>query len=414
MSKRKTHEEFVREMTIKQPAIDVIGQYIDDKSGVHCKCKVCGFDRYSSEKLWNPTPNNLLRKSNPTGCPQCSRCIKTHEKFIQEMSEKRPDINVLGIYKNKRSGVHCQCRVCGFSKYQDGTKWMPLPDNILRGMGCPNCNNENKTSFAEQAILFYCNKFTTAVNRYTKFGVEIDVWLPELNVGIEYNGMYWHDKRRQRDQIKLDVLKKNNIRMITIQDNGENTIDGDVITHSGCGKKFNEIDWAIKQLFILLHISDIEVKTEQDEHAIYAQYASLKKENSFEFNYPDKAKEWDCEKNGNVTPDMVSKQSSRKFFRICPLCNTSYKTALVNWIKRDGCHMCAGERQRGSNNPVAKSVLMFDTDGVLYKQFECGRDVAKYLGISIPSASRRCIDHKPLEFGICLGYTLWYAIDYKC
>jgi hypothetical protein len=76
--------------------------------------------------------------------------------------------------------------------------------------------------------------------------------------------------------------------------------------------------------------------------------------------------------------------------------------------------MCAGERQRGSNNPTAKSVLMFDADGVLYKQFECGRDVAKYLDISISSASRRCIDHKPLELGIFLGYTLWYAIDYKC
>lgn len=413
MGKYKTHEEFIREMKTKQPNIEVLGQYIHGKSSVYCKCKICGFDRYPNGKPWEPTPNNLLHK-NPTGCPQCSGNVKTHKKFIQEMNEKRPDINVLGIYKNYHSGVHCQCKICGFNKYQDGTLWNPLPSNILKGMGCPNCNNDNKTSFAEQAILFYCNKFTTAVNRYTKFGVEIDVWLPELNVGIEYNGMYWHDKRRQRDQIKLDVLKKNNIRMITIQDNGENTINGDVITHSGCGKKFNEIDWAIKQLLILLRISDVEIKTEQDEHDIYAQYASLKKENSFEFNYPDKAKEWDYEKNGNVTPDMVSRQSSRKFFRICPLCNTSYKTALVNWIKRDGCHMCAGERQRGSNNPVAKSVLMFDTDGVLHKQFECGRDVAKYLGISISSASRRCIDHKPLEFGACLGYTLWYAIDYKC
>lgn len=339
---------------------------------------------------------------------------KTHEEFIREMNEKRPDINILGKYKNKRSGVHCQCKICGFSKYQDGTAWMPLPGNILRGMGCPNCNNENKTSFAEQAILFYCNKFTTAINRYTKFGVEIDVWLPELNIGVEYNGMYWHDKRRQKDQAKIDILRKNNIRIITIQDNGENTVNGDVITHAGCGKNFNEIDWAIKQLFVLLDISDIEINTEQNEQAIYAQYASFKKENSFAFNYPDKAKEWDYEKNGNVTPDMVSKQSDRKFFRICPLCNTSYKTALVNWIKRDGCHMCAGERQRGLNNPVAKPVLMFDTDGVLCEQFECERVAAKYLGISPSSASRRCKDHKPLEFGARLGCTLWHASDCKC
>ena len=339
---------------------------------------------------------------------------KTHKEFIQEMNEKRPDIKVLGEYKNKRSGVHCQCKICGFSKYEDGTVWMPLPGNILRGMGCPNCNNENKTSFAEQAILFYCNKFTTAINRYTKFGVEIDVWLPELNVGIEYNGMYWHDKRRQKDQAKIDILRKNNIRIITIQDNGENAINGDIITHAGCGKQFTEIDWAIKHLLVLLHISDVKINTEQDEQAIYSQYASFKKENSFAFNYPEKAKEWDYEKNDNVTPDMVSKQSSRKFFRICPLCNTSYKTTLGNWIRKKCCRICANERQRGLNNPMAKQILMLDADGMPCKQFDCGKDVAKYLGISSPSVSRRCKDHKPLEFGTCLGYTLCHASDYKC
>lgn len=410
---KKTHEEFINEMKIKQPNIEVLGKYIHSKSGVYCKCKICGFDCYPNGKLWKPIPNNLLHK-NPTGCPQCSGSVKTHEKFIQEMSEKRPDINVMGKYKNKRSGVHCQCKICGFSQYQDGTAWTPLPENLLSGMGCPNCNNENKTSFAEQAILFYCNKFTTAINRYTKFGVEIDIWLPELNVGIEYNGMHWHNKRRQKDQVKLDTLRKNNIRMITIQDSGENAIIGDVITHAGCGKKFNEIDWAIKQLLELLHISDVGISTERDEQAIYAQYASSKKENSFEFNYPDKAKEWDYDKNGDVTPDKVNKQSVRKFFRICPLCNTSYKTALVNWIKRDGCRACAGERQRGLNNPVAKPVLIFDADGALFKQFECERDAAKYLGISTSSVSRRCKDHKPLEFGAYLGCTLWHVSDCKC
>lgn len=408
---KKTHEEFVSEMEIKQPNIEVMGQYINNKSGVYCKCKICGFDRYPSGKLWEPIPNNLL-STKPIRCPQCSGHIKIHEKFMQEMNEKRPDISVLGKYKGNRSGIHCQCKICGFNQYQDGTAWTPLPDNILRGMGCPSCNNENKTSFAEQAILFYCNKFTTALNRCMKFGVEIDIWLPELNIGVEYNGMHWHNDRQHKDRVKLDILQKNNIRIITIQDNGNNSVCGDVIAHIGYGKNFNEIDWAIKQLLTLLNVSDVEVNTEQDEQMIYAQYTSSKKEKSFMFNYPDKAKEWDYEKN-DVTPDMVSKQSGRKYFRICPLCGTSYKTSLSNWVRRSGCHICADERQRGSNNIMAKPVLMFDVDGILYKQFECERDVAKYLNISTTSVSRRCKDHKPLTFGDYIGCILWHANDYK-
>lgn len=413
MARKKTHKEFVREMAIKQPTIDVIGQYVGNKTGVYCKCKICGFDCYPNGKIWSPTPNNLLHINKPISCPQCSGHVKTYEKFIQEMKEKRPDINVIGVYKNMNSGIHCQCKICGFNRYMDGTAWTPKPSHLLSGMGCPNCNNENKTSFAEQAILFYCNKFTTAINKYTKFGVEIDIWLPDLNTGIEYNGMYWHNKRKQKDKMKLNILHKNNIRMIVIQDSGENIINGDVITHTGCGKKYNEIDWAIKQLLTLLHISGIEVKTEQDEQAIYVQYASLKKKNSFAFNYPDKAEEWDYKRNCGVTPDMVNKQSDKMFFRICPICHTSYKTSLSNWIRRDGCHTCAPERQKGANNPTAKPVLLFDANGILFKQFDCETDTAKYLEISQSSVSRRCKDHKSLKSSICFGFTLWHANDYK-
>lgn len=111
---------------------------------------------------------------------------------------------------------------------------------------------------------------------------------------------------------------------------------------------------------------------------------------------------------------MVNKQSDRRFFRICPICGTRYKTSLVNWIKRDGCHACAGERQRGINNPTAKPVFVFNAEGVFCQQFECERDAAKFLDISASSVGRRCKDHKPLTFGKYIGFTLWNLNDYQC
>lgn len=410
MIKRKTKEEFIEEMKIKQPNIKVLGEYINNKTGIYCQCEICGFNHYPNGELWTPTPNNLLKG---TSCPVCSGKIKPHNKFIQEMDKVRPDIEVLGRYQNTHIGIHCRCRVCGFDHYKSGKKWTPLPNNILKGMGCPNCGNVNKTSFAEQAILFYLKQVTVAKNRYTEFKKEIDIWLPELNVGVEYNGMYWHKERINKDNDKINYFKNKHIRIIVVQDGDKNSINGDIITHCGIGKQFDGIDWSIKQLFMLLHLPKIDIDTNRDEQAIYAQYASIKKENSFEFNFPDKAKEWDYEKNGGITPNMVSKQSTRKFYRICPLCHTSYKTSLSNWVRHEGCHSCSGERQRGENNPIAKMVLLFDAKYILCKQFESERDAAKYLNISTSSVSRRCRDHKPLTFGDYIGYVLWHINDYE-
>ena len=60
--KRKTTEEFREEMRIKQPDILVLGEYINSKTGVLCRCLKCGYE-------WYPTPNTVLRNH---GCPACA------------------------------------------------------------------------------------------------------------------------------------------------------------------------------------------------------------------------------------------------------------------------------------------------------------------------------------------------------
>lgn len=61
----KTHQQFVLEMSLKHPNIEVIGNYTGGKFSVQCKCKIDGH-------IWNPTPNNLL-KPQKQGCPKCAK-----------------------------------------------------------------------------------------------------------------------------------------------------------------------------------------------------------------------------------------------------------------------------------------------------------------------------------------------------
>lgn len=63
MGKRqKTHEEFVMEMELVNPNIEIIGRYVTGKTKVKCRCKIDGYE-------WDGYPSNLLRGN---GCAVCS------------------------------------------------------------------------------------------------------------------------------------------------------------------------------------------------------------------------------------------------------------------------------------------------------------------------------------------------------
>lgn len=58
----KTTEDFINEMAIINPNIEIIGEYNGSESHVDCKCKLCGH-------LWSPLGRSL---KNGQGCPHCT------------------------------------------------------------------------------------------------------------------------------------------------------------------------------------------------------------------------------------------------------------------------------------------------------------------------------------------------------
>ena len=43
-------------------------------------------------------------------------------------------------------------------------------------------------------------------NRYSKFKEEIDIYIPSLNLAIEFDGFYWHKNKFERDINKTKKL----------------------------------------------------------------------------------------------------------------------------------------------------------------------------------------------------------------
>ena len=72
---RKTHEQFVKELENINPDVEVIGEYIGNKSLIKLRCKKC-------ENEWDTKPNSLI--SSRSGCPRCksSHGEKAISKFL--------------------------------------------------------------------------------------------------------------------------------------------------------------------------------------------------------------------------------------------------------------------------------------------------------------------------------------------
>ena len=129
--RKKTHEEFIKELEIKQPDIEVLGKYINNNTPLLCRCKIDGHE-------WNPRPKHLLSNH---GCPICGlksnskHRTKTNEEFIKEFNTKFPNSNIelLSEYTGVNDYINCKCMI-------DGHEWKVTAHNLLRGRNCPECH----------------------------------------------------------------------------------------------------------------------------------------------------------------------------------------------------------------------------------------------------------------------------------
>jgi len=57
---------------------------------------------------------------------------KTSNEFLKELELVNSNIKILGKYINAKTRIQCKCKKC------NGI-WSPIPDSLLRGIGCPFC-----------------------------------------------------------------------------------------------------------------------------------------------------------------------------------------------------------------------------------------------------------------------------------
>jgi len=92
---------------------------------------------------------------------------------------------------------------------------------VINNKQCTVCYKvDDKQSFKETEIFeFIRSVYNGEIIRSYRDGLEIDIYLPDLKVGFEFNGLYWHSELFKQKNYHLDKInhfKKRDIRIIYI------------------------------------------------------------------------------------------------------------------------------------------------------------------------------------------------------
>ena len=212
---QKTLEDHIYELSLYNPNIEVVGEYINARTKTLYKCKIDGY-------TWEAYPHSVI---GGTGCPKCAGNIKrTHDEYVEILSFTNSDIEVIGTYINCKTPILHKCKV-------DGYEWEVSPSVMLQNGSCPVC----KETSGERQIRQWLEKHSIAYVFQYKFDncrdinpLPFDFYLPDYNMVCEYDGIqhyksieYFGGEKtfkytQKHDNIKNEYCKNNNIILLRI------------------------------------------------------------------------------------------------------------------------------------------------------------------------------------------------------
>lgn len=328
-----------------------------------------------------------------TGCPICSGRVAL--KGVNDLATTHPQI-AAEWHPTKNGELKPENFKIGSDKVvwwkcYKGHEWKT---NIYhrQGTGCPECLKERFTSFPEQAIFYYVKTILKNVyNRYMLDGkIEIDIYIPEYKIAIEYDGAKFHNTSEglKRDKQKYDYLHTRGVYLIRVKESKidpfiKNVADiclgyEDNINNRNLLQILNDLQTVLSKRLNIEISFDIDLQ--RDRQQIYKQYIDIEKENSIAVLYPHLINEWVYEKNSPTTPNMVTKGSEKVFWWRCPK-GHEYQAKVKNRV-RHNCPYCAnvkvltGFNDLATTHPhLAKQWIIEKNNGILPSEIIGGKQI---------------------------------------
>ncbi len=359
---------------IKEWDYELNGEYTPSNTAtsserkIHWKCSKCGYK-------WVQIPHNRTKRNS--GCPVCANKVIIFG--LNDLKTLRPELMKEWNYEKnnnidpKKVSVGTNTKV--WWKCVRGHEWQASISNRAKknNTGCPICDSERKSSIPEKTITFYLSKYFKNIKEsykpsFLKRG-EIDIFIPELLLGIEYDGERFH-KNIDRDIKKNSLCEENNITLLRIREPGCPTIPKEYFTYIRKGIYENTLTEMMLDIIKLINTRyniniDIDVDYERDRTKILNELQTIEKNNNIKNKFPKLVEEWNNTKNGNLKPSYFSYASNKKVWWKCKKCGYEWETKINNRTSLGtGCPRC-GRKKAAQNRKLVSNERLLKNNEIM-------------------------------------------------
>lgn len=153
---------------------------------------------------------------------RCAKCYSLQQRedksyslnYIKQQYKEKGWQYMDTNYKNNKEKHNVMCN----NQHQLKLRF----NGFQQGIGCKACSNSGTSQPEQEIIDFIAENYAGKIeqsNRTVLEGKEIDIYLPELKVGIEYHGLYWHSAKvlenfKKIHREKHELAKEKGVHLI--------------------------------------------------------------------------------------------------------------------------------------------------------------------------------------------------------
>lgn len=241
-----------------------------------------------------------------------------------------------------------------------GHEWDARIVSRQNGSGCPFCGGG--TSALEARVFTELKDlFADVVWHSNAMGVQVDVFLPLLGIGIEVDGHYWHAEKVEADLRKNATCEKHGVRLIRLRQHPLKKLSSWDIEYLR-----SDTDLSVIQRLVLAistvaaddrvskvadgYLNTNHLVADIDYRKIIANLPSPPDGASFGTIYPKVAAEWHQERNTPLEPFMFAPKANRVVWWKCLKKGHEWQAAIYTRASGIGCPYCANKKIGSDNN----------------------------------------------------------------
>lgn len=289
---------------------------------------------------------------NKNGLPEDGQSLQDlypeiAKEFVKAVDPKEQNLRPKDYKPGSSSRAYFKCSKCG-------AIWSQIIQNRTRDKGnCPNCKEQSvyKMSFPEVFIYNELKQMDPQIKKQVPLGkgqIQFDMYLPDKNLYIEYGSQFYHEGR-WTDSEKVKYCRENGLKVFWIFQTEDRNGDIQFLNNGVLLPKKSipdNLEYLNKVVEYLANKLNLDYSLCDHQKSFEDAYIKTRKPmdmfETFAYEHPELAKEWDYEKNGIMKPEHFKQGSHVKVWWKCSDCGTEWQDEIGHrvYFSRNKCPGC--------------------------------------------------------------------------